>query len=70
MKVAIQIFLMIVMAFSVMTYLGYAIAILFTHDTLHQAIMPLAAGALALAMVLWGLFLAIKRIGQPPPLQP
>lgn len=70
MKLAIQIFLMIVMVFSVVTYLGYAVAVLFTHDTLQQTIIPLAFGALVLAMVLWGLMLGIKRIGQPPKLQP
>ena len=70
MKVAIQVLLMIVMAFSVMAYLGYGIAVLFTHQTLQQTIIPLAFGALVLAIVLWGLFLAIKRIGQPPRLQP
>ena len=66
MKVAAVFFMILLMALSVVVYLGYGIAVLFTHQTLPQTIVPLLFGALVLAMVLWPLWLVIKRLSAPP----
>ena len=70
MKVAAEIFLLILMALSVLAYLGYGIAVLFTHQTLQQTIMPLLFGALVLALVIWMLHQVIKLLNTPPRSQP
>ena len=62
MKTAAELFLAVLMALSVVAYLGYAIAVLFTHQTLQQAIMPLLLGALVLIAVIWGLHRIIKLL--------
>ena len=67
MKVAAVFFTILLMALSVVVYLGYCIAVLFTHQTLPQTIVPLLFGALVLAMVLWPLWLVIMRLTRPRP---
>jgi hypothetical protein len=67
MKVAAVFFLIVLMAISVVVYLGYGIAVLFTHQTLRQTIAPLLFGALVLAVVMWPLWLFIKILSRPRP---
>jgi hypothetical protein len=70
MKVAAQLFLVILIGVSVVVYLGYGIAVLFTHQTLPQTIVPLLFGALVLAAVIWILVQGIKLLNSPPRPQP
>ena len=70
MKVAAQLFLAILMGLSVVVYLGYGIAVLFTHQTLPQTIVPLLFGAVVLAAVIWALWRVIKLLNAPPRPQP
>ena len=67
MKIAAVIFLMVLMAISVVAYLGFGIAVLFTHQTMLQAIAPLLFGALILAAVLWALLGIMKLLTAPRP---
>jgi hypothetical protein len=66
MKAAVEFVLVLLIALSVVAYLGYGIAVLFTHETLPQTIMPLLFGALVLAAVIWGLHQIIKLLKAPP----
>jgi len=70
MKVVAILFLLALMGFAVVVYLGYGIAVLFTHQTLQQTIMPLLFGLLVLAAVIWVLFRLIKLLNSPPRPQP
>ena len=70
MKVAAVFFIILLMALSVVVYLGYCIAVLFTHQTLPQTIVPLLYGALVLAAVIWILLQGIKLLNSPPRPQP
>ena len=65
MKVAAVFSLIVLMAILVVVYLGYGIAVLFTHQTLQQTIVPLLFGALILAVVMWPLWWIIKRLSAP-----
>ena len=65
MKGLVELFLVVLIALSVVVYLGYAIAVLFTHQTLPQTIVPLLFGALVLAAVIWGLHRIIKSLKSP-----
>ncbi len=67
MKVAAVFFLIVLMAISVVVYLGYGIAVLFTHQTLQQTIVPLLFGAFVLAVVMWPLVWIIKVLTRPRP---
>lgn len=67
MRVAAVIFLLVLMGISILVYLGYGIAVLFTHETLPQTIVPLLFGALVLAAVIWGLAQIIKLLNAPRP---
>ena len=67
MKIAGVIFLMFHMAAAVALYLSYGIAILFTHQTIQQAIVPLLFGALLLAVVVWALLRMMKLVTAPRP---
>ena len=70
MKVAAELFLAVLIALSVVAYLGYGIAVLFTHQTLQQAIMPLLFGALVLVAIMWGLHRIIKLLNAQRRSQP
>jgi len=70
MKVVAEIILVVLIGLSVVVYLGYGIAVLFTHQTLAQTIVPLLYGALVLAAVIWGLCQLIKLLNSPPRPQP
>ena len=70
MKGIAELFLVVLIALSVLFYLGYDVAMLFTHQTLPQAIMPMLLGAVVLAAVIWGLHQIIKALKSPPPTQP
>lgn len=65
MKVAAVIFLVVLMGLSIVVYLGYGIAVLFTHETLPQTIVPLLFGALVLAAVIWVLAQIIRLLNAP-----
>lgn len=65
MKIAGVIFLMFLMAAAVVLYLSYGIAMLFTHQTVQQAIAPLLFGALILAAVIWVLLRIMKLVTAP-----
>ena len=65
MKIAGVIFLMLLMAAAVVLYLSYGVAILFTHQTVQQAIVPLLFGALILAAVIWALLRMMKLLTAP-----
>lgn len=65
MKAAAELFLAILMGIAVVIYLGYGIAVLFTHETLPQAIPPLLFGALVLAAVIWALVWIAKLLKSP-----
>ena len=67
MKIAGVIFLMAVMAIAVVAYLSYGIAVLFTHQTIGQAIAPLLIGALILAAIVWALLRVMKQLTAPRP---
>ena len=54
MKIIAEIFLVVLIGLSVVVYLGYGIAVLLTHQTLPQTIVPLLFGAVVLAAVIWG----------------
>jgi hypothetical protein len=62
-----QLFFVILIALSVVFYLGYDIAMLFTHQTLLQALMPMLLGAVVLSAVIWGLHQIIKSLKSPSP---
>jgi len=70
MKVVAILFLLVLMGLSVVVYLGYGIAVLFTHQTLQQTIVPLFFGLLVLAAVIWVLYRIIKLLNAPPRPQP
>ena len=70
MKIVAELFLFVLMGLSVVVYLGYGIAVLFTHQTLPQTIVPLLYGALVLAAIIWGLYRIIKLLNSPPRPQP
>lgn len=67
MKVAGVFFLIVLMALSVVVYLGYGISVLFTHQTLQQTIVPLLIGALVLSAVMVPLVWGIKMLTRPKP---
>lgn len=67
MKVAAVVFLVLLMGLSIVVYFGYGIAVLFTHETLPQTIVPLLFGALVLAAVIWVLAQIIKLLNAPRP---
>ena len=70
MQAAAEFFLAVLIGISVVIYLGYGVAVLFTHQTLLQTIVPLLYGALVLAVVIWTLHRIIKLLKVPPPHDP